>query len=229
VAIRVRQIDRLVYELYGLTEEEIGIVACPPVCRKSVAGLASLVKSSEIGDVMRANGAEYEHEVLDYLNQTLPHLALDDYELASPGIQSGSSNRRAGVSGYRHQIDISAEYEKPGERCLLLVECKAREVDKIGLETVLVFLGRIADIEPHYKRECNEDSCTARIQPLMYARNGYTGAAKTVAEKHGIALLYLSEHGAILRFMGTQSVLIKPPVAEASASVLAPSVTTTST
>ncbi len=25
-----RQIDRLVYELYGLTEEEIGIVECDP-------------------------------------------------------------------------------------------------------------------------------------------------------------------------------------------------------
>jgi len=177
---------------------------------------------------MPTKGPEYEHEVLHYLKEQLAHLKLGDYELRSPGIQSGSSNRRAGVSGYRHQIDISAEYERPGERCLLLVECKDWK-NKITLGAVLVFLGRVADIEPHYKEECKKEGYKGTIERLMYARNGYTWPAKIVAHEHGITFLYLSDDGATIRFMGTASVLLKPPAATATAGGLPATVTTTST
>ena len=53
-----------------------------------------------------------------------------------------------GESGFWHQIDVSFEYSKKGgANYLILVECKLRDKEKIGIAEVLVFHSRISDIQ----------------------------------------------------------------------------------
>jgi len=85
------------------------------------------------------NPAEYE--------QIVGELYREIYEIAE-GIPPdqikagyGPRNRLQGVSGYRHQIDVSVI----GPQDLILVECKCW-TKKVRVEQVLAFAGRVCDI-----------------------------------------------------------------------------------
>ena len=70
-----------------------------------------------------------------------------EYELSrasNPGqAKSGSKNKHEGISGFKHQIDISVEAPNGN---LVVIECK-RFGKPVRLQDVLVFLGRVLDIE----------------------------------------------------------------------------------
>ena len=82
-----------------------------------------------------------EYELL--VQKLVDELASAFSDMAGNVIGSGARNRISGLSGYKHQIDVSMT---AGE-WLILVECK-RWNTKIGVEEVLVLASRVADINP---------------------------------------------------------------------------------
>jgi hypothetical protein len=83
--------------------------------------------------------ADYETLVADLIRE----LRSVHPDLASADVRSGSRKRVRGESGYSHQIDVSLLTEKT----MVIIECKYYD-RKIGLEAVLVLVGRLADIRP---------------------------------------------------------------------------------
>ena len=81
--------------------------------------------------------SEYEKivfEIVEGINEAEPKGALCP--------QYGSRNRVIGLSGYKHQIDVSLTVG----RSLYLLECK-RWSGKVGVAEILVLAGRISDIQ----------------------------------------------------------------------------------
>jgi len=94
--------------------------------------------------------------------------------VAPESIQGGRTNRVEGVSGYRHQIDVSI---RDGED-LHLIECK-RWAYAVEARDVLTLLGRIVDI-----RQKTEGKLSASI--ITTAK--YQSGAKQLADHFGISL-----------------------------------------
>src|SRR6201981_3771721 len=82
--------------------------------------------------------AEYEKVVREIVESIVTQCGIPQ-----SGIGGGKRNRVKGVSGYSHQIDVTAR----GSKDLVLIECKWWK-RRVPLEKVLVLVGRIFDIWP---------------------------------------------------------------------------------
>lgn len=74
--------------------------------------------------------------------QIIQGIRSSDDRLKNLPIGSGAKNRISGSSGYKHQIDVSFDYDGH----LYIVECK-RWKSKIGVAEILVLASRRQDIE----------------------------------------------------------------------------------
>ena len=85
-----------------------------------------------------------------------------------------------GLSGQRHQIDVSVY----GPKDLILIECKHREKESIRVEMVLTFFGRLYDIRQYLlcKRQFRQ------IHGVMVASRRFDSRAKKIALFYGIDL-----------------------------------------
>lgn len=88
--------------------------------------------------------------------------------IAPEQVNCGKRNRWPGVSGYKHQVDVSVR----GPRDLILVECK-RWKRKVTVASVLVFFGRIHDIAPTFD---------GKIHGVIVTTLGFQSGACTMAE-----------------------------------------------
>ena len=82
------------------------------------------------------HGPAYEKLVAQLVSGLLRGAAMNGHALSS-----GAKNRVAGLSGYKHQIDLSVA--GPGTLYLFELKCLQRS---IGVEEVLVLAGRQSDI-----------------------------------------------------------------------------------
>jgi hypothetical protein len=90
----------------------------------------------------RRDGKEYERIVAE-LGQALFETAEDSGKYL---VTFGSSNKWIGVSGYHHQIDVSAQ----SNETILLIECK-NWGSNVGVPSFLTFLARVIDIRPSFR------------------------------------------------------------------------------
>jgi len=164
-------------------------------------------------------GADFEGAVLAYIDSVMSHLR--QYQLLSKP-QKDRGAWTDGASGTKHHIDVRAELQHNDTRCLLLVECKCLS-EKVGLEDVLCFLGRVVDIKPLYQQRYGDK---ATVEALMYTKVGWTGPAKKLADHHQIGFLLYNEEGTAFALGETRSVLIRVGApAAATAAGHAPTVT----
>ena len=90
-------------------------------------------------------------------------------------INGGRSNRCAGTSGFRHQIDVSVHLQGR----LVIIEAK-HWTNKVGAEPVLTLQSRLLDI-----REQRPDET---ITGLLATTVGFTKGARLLAGHFGIAV-----------------------------------------
>src|SRR3954467_15657327 len=86
----------------------------------------------------------------------------------------GRKNRPPGISGYRHQIDVSVR----GLQDLILIECKCWK-KKVSVEAVLTFFGRIHDIAPTF---------SGQIHGVMVTTKGFQPGVELLAKYYKIDL-----------------------------------------
>jgi len=89
-------------------------------------------------------------------------------------VRYGRNNKYMGISGYKHQIDVSLQ----GAENLLLVECKCWR-STVGVDIVLVFLGRVHDISQNFN---------GKIHSVIVTTKGFQSGAQKVAEYYKITL-----------------------------------------
>jgi hypothetical protein len=82
-----------------------------------------------------------EYEIL--VEELVKELSLSFRDMVGGISGSGRSNKIAGASGYKHQIDVCFT----AMPWLVLVECK-RWGTRVGVPEVLVLASRLADIKP---------------------------------------------------------------------------------
>jgi hypothetical protein len=90
-------------------------------------------------------------------------------------VKHGRSNLWPGISGFPHQIDVSAA----GEKDVLLVECKCW-TENVDVDRFLTFLARILDIKP------TEQGRT--IHSAVATTKGFDPGIKKLADYYGIKL-----------------------------------------
>ncbi|MCK4576576.1 restriction endonuclease [candidate division WOR-3 bacterium] len=155
------------------------------------------------------NPAEYE-ELVSKIVKMLFKRARD----RNPDrIRKGKRNKVQGVSGYRHQIDISLH----GSSELVLIECK-RWKSKVDVSAFLTFLGRYNDIVPTFNGSVNG---------MLVTTNGFQRGVYKLAEHY--RSIELVEAKSVKDFVfrygeNLRRVIITPPPASASAGTKGPRV-----
>ena len=98
----------------------------------------------------------------------------------TPGLEnicicSGRTNYMQGLSGYRHQIDVSFFYKES----IYIIECKCWK-RKLGVQEVLTLAGRAKDIQ---------DSCAQHtVIPVLISIKGASRYASPLAEYFNIKI-----------------------------------------
>jgi hypothetical protein len=113
----------------------------------------------------------------DY-ERVVSHLAsaiVSRAEGTRPDVRYGRDNRVRGISGFEHQIDVTARMPQS----LLLIECKCWK-EKIPVGHLLTFLGRVIDIKA---AEDDIDVIAALVSTI-----GYDPGAKVIADYYHIGL-----------------------------------------
>lgn len=128
----------------------------------------------------RCHRLELQSKAMDYkqYEQVASDIVRSIFEYAEgvvpEQVKYGSKNRWPGVSGYKHQIDVSVV----GSQDLILVECKCWG-DTIPVEECLVFLARVHDIKPTFN---------GKIHAVMVTTVGFQSGVKKLAEYYEIEL-----------------------------------------
>jgi hypothetical protein len=89
----------------------------------------------------RRDGNEYER-IVAVLGKALFETAENSGNFL---VKYGGSNKWIGVSGYNHQIDVSAQ----SNETILLIECK-NWGSNVGVPSFLTFLARVIDIRSNF-------------------------------------------------------------------------------
>lgn len=114
---------------------------------------------------------EYEHLVSEIVNEICAHAPA----LAGFSASYGKTNKVAGASGYKHQIDVSLT----ARTHIYLIECK-RWNDSIGVAEVMVLAARMKDIA--------DANRTIKAQAILASLKGASRGALKLAAHFGIQL-----------------------------------------
>jgi hypothetical protein len=125
-------------------------------------------------------------------------------------VRYGKKNHWLGVSGHRHQIDVSVQ----GRHDLILVECKCWASRNVSPEAVLTFFGRVHDIRPTISRQVH-------LHPVIVTKIGFQRGAKLIAKYYHIDLQVIPS-ASVFGFMYKELLLIQPAPATARASTGGP-------
>ena len=85
-------------------------------------------------------------------------------------VRSGTKNRYKGISGYKHQIDVSFEDDDK----IGIIECK-RYVKKVSTKDILVLITRQRDIALGYRK---------KVFASLFITKGFTAGAQTLAKHY---------------------------------------------
>lgn len=96
-------------------------------------------------------------------------------DLSSLILNSGRQNRIEGVSGYKHQIDVSLQ----DSHRLFIIECKQWN-KKAGVAEVLVLASRSIDIQQNFP--------SLKVFPILVSTKEATKPAKQIAGHFKIAI-----------------------------------------
>ncbi|MBN1287044.1 MAG: restriction endonuclease [Anaerolineae bacterium] len=152
------------------------------------------------------NAQEYEEFVARIVKSAHKQVK----ELQPEQVGSGRTNHIEGVSGHKHQIDVSIRDDED----LILVECKRRK-RRVTVEHVLAFLGRIYDIGQKFKKHTVHGTIVTTV--------GFQPGAKKVADHYEIELHLCREDSHSFKFK--HLLLIQPAPAAAGCGTSGPMVT----
>lgn len=130
------------------------------------------------------NGKEYEKIVAD-LGETLFRAAQNGEKYV---VKYGGTNKWKGISGYSHQIDVSAQ----SNEIVLLIECK-NWGSNVDVPPFLTFLGRVIDI----RASLSDKKVFGKIVTTV----DYDSGVKTLASYYEIDLdIVKNKHEFLLKF-----------------------------
>lgn len=98
----------------------------------------------------------------------------------------GRKNKIEGVSGYKHQIDVSLEFDNE----LLLIECK-KWTTNVPVGQYLTLFGRLADISSNYPNK--------NVRAALVTSKGWQSGVKQLNEfyRKELSLFHVTEIGEV--------------------------------
>jgi len=116
--------------------------------------------------------AEYELIVASFFADKLKSFSSTDGSYVHPEVFHRKKYK--GLSGHKHEIDLSFELDVAEVKVLIFVECKCYS-RKVGVDELLEFVGRLRDTGAH--------------KGILVTTNGFQRGAIEVAKANNVALV----------------------------------------